>query len=78
MIADYLSEEFKKDIEFDDTQQRKPFVLFNEVAHPEYPNLFFVGMFKTTLIPGCELQARWAIKVFSGQVSLPSKEEMYE
>jgi dimethylaniline monooxygenase (N-oxide forming) len=55
-----------------------PVNLFELVVPPNYQNLFFIGLIES---PGpnaqiFETQARWAVGVLSGTISLPNPEEM--
>uniref|UniRef100_A0A3P9LKZ1 Flavin-containing monooxygenase n=1 Tax=Oryzias latipes TaxID=8090 RepID=A0A3P9LKZ1_ORYLA len=56
--------------------------LYKRVFPPslEHPTLAIMGLFqaKGPIIPVVEMQARWAVKVFSGSSHLPPKERMLE
>ena len=46
--------------------------------HHRHPSLAIIGLVQSSgsFNPAAELQARWAVKVFSKQLKLPSREEM--
>ncbi|KAH8689106.1 putative dimethylaniline monooxygenase [Talaromyces proteolyticus] len=51
--------------------------LYRLITPPKYSNLFFIGQFTFAAThPVSELQARWAVGVLSGKISLPSEERM--
>ena len=52
--------------------------LYKRIAPPDWPGLYFVGMFNTTtaLNQVFEWQARWIVELESGRAILPSREEM--
>ncbi|EFQ98374.1 dimethylaniline monooxygenase 1 [Nannizzia gypsea CBS 118893] len=52
--------------------------LYKLVAAPRHPNLFCIGYvhLEGPLVPVAEAQARWAVGVLTGHVTLPSAEEM--
>ncbi|XP_035504528.2 flavin-containing monooxygenase 5 isoform X1 [Scophthalmus maximus] len=57
-------------------------ILYKRLFPPslQHPTLAIVGHFRTKgpVMPIVEMQARWAVKVFSGLKHLPSKEKMLE
>lgn len=56
---------------------QKKLNLYKMVFHPELPDCAFIGfIYGNVIFPCSELQARWFSKVISGEVPLPSKEEM--
>jgi len=52
--------------------------LYQRVAHPAHPGLFFVGFVRVTcsLWPVSEQQARWLVGVLSGKVRLPGQRRL--
>jgi dimethylaniline monooxygenase (N-oxide forming) len=54
--------------------------LYRLIVPPKYPNLFFMALMELAgpIHPTVELQARWAVAVLSGRVTLPSEPEMEE
>ncbi|HLO89366.1 MAG TPA: NAD(P)-binding domain-containing protein [Nostocaceae cyanobacterium] len=52
--------------------------LYKHVFHPYIPNCAFIGIIRVlgAAFPCAEIQARWFSKVLSGEVSLPSPEQM--
>ena len=52
--------------------------LYKHVFHPNIPNCAFIGIIRVVgaVFPCAEIQARWFSKVLTGQVSLPSSEQM--
>lgn len=52
--------------------------LYKHVFHPHIPNCAFIGIMRvlSAAFPCAEIQARWFSKVLSGEVSLPSPEQM--
>lgn len=73
---DYLSSDIQKKLQYNENDQIQPIVLYKETVHPEIPNMFFIGMYKGPYFSVMEHQAKWASKVFSGKISLPTLEEM--
>ncbi|XP_018525670.1 flavin-containing monooxygenase 5 [Lates calcarifer] len=58
------------------------FTLYKRLFPPslQHPTLAIMGLFQTKgpIMPIVEMQARWAVKVFSGVSCLPSEEKMLE
>ncbi len=54
------------------------FRLYKKVIHPDYPNLFFVGLIQPlgALMPLAEIQSKWIAKILKGEVCLPSRKTM--
>ncbi|HUH75363.1 MAG TPA: NAD(P)-binding domain-containing protein [Chitinophagales bacterium] len=52
--------------------------LYEYVVHPEYEDLFFVGLIQPlgAIMPLAELQAKWISKILKKEVLLPHKEKM--
>jgi len=53
-------------------------ILYNATLHPNLPGLYFVGMYKGPFFAVMELQARWACRLLSGKLTLPSKDKIAE
>jgi cation diffusion facilitator CzcD-associated flavoprotein CzcO len=51
-----------------------PFLLYRNTLHPSLPTAAFVGMYRGPYQGVIELQARWAAKVLSGQLPIPSEQ----
>ena len=69
----FLDHSIKEGIEYDEGEQKQPYILYQGIAHPDFPNLLFLGMYKAVQIPACDLHAQLAIKLFSGKIKLPSR-----
>ena len=54
--------------------------LYHKVVHPEYENLFFLGLLQPlgAIMPLSEQQAIWVAKILKGKVALPGKEFMLQ
>jgi dimethylaniline monooxygenase (N-oxide forming) len=54
------------------------FPLYKKVVHPEWQNLFFIGLIQPLgpVMPLAELQASWVVKLIKGEVALPDKKFM--
>ena len=50
---DFLSERIKQTIEYDIKQQKQPTILFQQMFHPDIPNMIFVGVNKGINIQKC-------------------------
>jgi cation diffusion facilitator CzcD-associated flavoprotein CzcO len=52
--------------------------LYRRVAHPDLPNLYFVGLVQVigALMPVAELQSRWVAGLLSGRLGLPDRATM--
>lgn len=52
--------------------------LYKNVIHPDYPNLFFLGLLQPlgAIMPLAEVQAKWVAKILLGQSRYPSSEVM--
>lgn len=52
--------------------------LYRRIIHPEYPNLFFLGLVQPlgAIMPLAELQSHYISKILNGTVALPSKDQM--
>lgn len=64
-------------IEFD-IEESNNLRLYKRVIHPNFPNLFFIGLLQPlgAIMPLAELQAKWIAKIVKGACNLPSKEAM--
>ena len=69
----FLSPSIKEKIEYDETQQRQPFILFYQMMHPDLQNMIFVGVIKGSQIKASEVQARFAISVITKKAILPTR-----
>lgn len=67
---------FLKDIAFQ--AKDNEFRLYKKVIHPDYPDLFFIGLIQPlgALMPLAEIQSKWIAKIIKGEVHLPSHEAM--
>lgn len=67
---------FLKDIAFQ--AKDNEFRLYKKVIHPDYPDLFFIGLIQPlgALMPLAEIQSKWIAKIIKGEVHLPSREAM--
>jgi dimethylaniline monooxygenase (N-oxide forming) len=62
-------------LEFDEKDSIQPVILHKAVfPKSSLPGIAFVGMYKGPYFAAIELQARWAIEVFSGKRTAPSDE----
>jgi cation diffusion facilitator CzcD-associated flavoprotein CzcO len=52
--------------------------LYHKVVHPEYKNLFFLGLIQPlgAIMPLSEVQAKWIAALLNGKSKLPNKEKM--
>ncbi|MFN8294764.1 MAG: NAD(P)-binding domain-containing protein [Chitinophagales bacterium] len=52
--------------------------LYHKVVHPEYKNLFFLGLIQPlgAIMPLSEVQAKWVAALLNGKSKLPQKEKM--
>ncbi|MCU0445239.1 MAG: NAD(P)-binding domain-containing protein [Microscillaceae bacterium] len=52
--------------------------LYKKVIHPEYPNLFFLGLVQPlgAIMPIAERQSEWIAQLLSEEVTLPAKDFM--
>jgi dimethylaniline monooxygenase (N-oxide forming) len=52
--------------------------LFKKVIHPDWPNLFFLGLMQPlgAIMPLAEMQAKWIAKLLKGKCKLPDVKEM--
>jgi cation diffusion facilitator CzcD-associated flavoprotein CzcO len=71
----FLSADHFKPLKVEETNDIQ---LYRRVLHPDYPGLFFLGLVQPlgAIMPLAEVQAIYAAKLISGEVSLPSKEAM--
>ncbi len=67
----------KSYVEFD-VEETNDLRLYKRVIHPNFPNLFFIGLLQPlgAIMPLAELQAKWIAKIIKGECKLPPKEEM--
>ena len=64
-------------LNFDETRNKSPFVLYNYTFHPKLANLAILNHERRiNTIINVELQAKLACSVFSGRKQLPSEEIM--
>ncbi|EFA81429.1 hypothetical protein PPL_05416 [Heterostelium album PN500] len=73
---EYLDKEILDAIEFDRSHKIQPILAYNTVFPRGVDGLAFVGMYRGPYFGVCELQARWATGVFSGNVKAPTTEEI--
>lgn len=71
----FLEESVKQKIEFDPNDQFQPALLYKCMLHPDLKNLAFVGYYRGPFFAAIELQARWAIGIFTSAIAQPSEEE---
>ncbi|MBD1821240.1 NAD(P)-binding domain-containing protein [Cyanobacteria bacterium FACHB-DQ100] len=52
--------------------------LYKRVIHPNYPNLYFIGLFQPigAIMPIAEWQSKWVADILAGEVVLPSPVEI--
>ena len=72
----FLNPEIQEAIAYDPSDTLQPLVLYEGTIHPDYPSLFFVGVYKGPYFAVLELQATWAARVFSGHIELPEYDRM--
>jgi len=72
----YLDDNAKNLIEFDSNNYKMPYVQYKLTFHPNLKNLGFVCQNEGVRFTAAELQSKWIASVFSGKMSIPSKEEM--
>lgn len=53
--------------------------LYRQVVHPDYPNLFFIGLLDTfgAVPPLAELQSHWVAGLLAGEFKLPRQDRMW-
>ncbi len=53
--------------------------LYRQVVHPDYPNLFFIGLIDTFggLPPLAETQSHWVAGLLAGKFKLPKRDKMW-
>ncbi|MBD2097363.1 NAD(P)-binding domain-containing protein [Trichocoleus sp. FACHB-591] len=58
--------------------QNNELPLYKRVIHPDYPNLYFIGLFQPigAIMPIAEWQSKWVAGILEGTVTLPSQDEM--
>ena len=61
-----------------DVEENNNIALYKKVVHPDYNNLFFLGLLQPlgAIMPLSEIQSKWIAKIIKGTCSLPSKEKM--
>lgn len=75
-ILPYLDNAIKEKINYDENDQFMP-VLLHETVWPEgVDGLAFVGFYRGPFFGVIELQARWAAGVFSGDIVVPSPDDI--
>mmetsp|Transcript_65861 Transcript_65861/g.122905 ORF Transcript_65861/g.122905 Transcript_65861/m.122905 type:complete len:513 (-) Transcript_65861:90-1628(-) len=74
----YLPSQVKDILEFDGDDWLQPVILQETVWRPELENIAFVGLYRGPFFAVMELQARWAIGVFSGRLSRPAGPDALE
>lgn len=72
----YLDATLKEAVRYDEADILQPLVLYKGTVHPDYPSLFFCGVYKGPYFAVLELQAKWAMRVFTEMVALPSVDAM--
>ena len=70
---------FLKDHVFQ-VENSNDFRLYKKVIHPEFPNLFFLGLIQPlgAIMPLAELQSNWIAQILTGESKLPSTEAMQQ
>jgi len=74
---DFFNKSTLKNFNYDPAAHYKyALILYKNTFHPYVENLALIGQQDGLYFNGCELQAKWASKVFSGKLNLPSREKM--
>ena len=73
LCMDYLDQKVLDVLKYDSNKTKMPILLYNYTVHPDLPNLAMVGEINGLFFAGFELQARWAIRLFTGEQTLPPR-----
>lgn len=68
----------RRTLGFQSRDQLQPTLLHRHVFHPDLPGLAFVGHYRGPYFPVMELQSRWISRIVTGELPLPSRQEMME
>jgi dimethylaniline monooxygenase (N-oxide forming) len=70
---DFLAKDILDCIQYEQDNMIQPAILYKTVFPPKpFPNIAFIGIYRGVYFPVMELQAKWAMAVFSGKQSLPN------
>ena len=72
----YFEEELLKKLNFKEGDKQFPYLLYKGTFCTEVDNLAFICQTDELFFTGSELQAKWAMKVFSGVLELPNRNHM--
>ena len=67
----FLSQDIKEIIQFNEEDRLQPVILYEEAYHPKLDNLFFIGVYKGPYFAVLELQVQLAFNHFMGKANLP-------
>ncbi|CAE8603970.1 unnamed protein product [Polarella glacialis] len=70
----FFSSSTLQTMEFDSTDLLQPAILHSCILHPGLPGLAFVGIYRGPYFATMELQARYALGLFSGRLQQPTPE----
>ena len=73
LSLDYFDKTVLDVLGYDATKTKMPILLYNYTVHPDLENLAMVGEINGLFFAGFELQARWAMKLFTGDTQLPPR-----
>jgi dimethylaniline monooxygenase (N-oxide forming) len=61
-----------------DVSETNDIRLYRKVVHPDYPNLFFIGLLQPlgAIMPLAEIQSQWVSKLLSQEAHLPDQASM--
>ena len=76
LCLDYFDQSVLKTLKFDPNKEKMPILLYKYTVHPDLENLAMVGEVNGLFFACFELQAKWAIKLFKGEKSLPPRHVM--
>ena len=78
LCLDYFDEHVLRTLKYDPNNDRCAISLYKFTVHPDLENLALIGKYNGLFYAGFELQAKWAIKVFTGEKPLPPREVMFQ
>mmetsp|Transcript_6325 Transcript_6325/g.9833 ORF Transcript_6325/g.9833 Transcript_6325/m.9833 type:complete len:293 (+) Transcript_6325:217-1095(+) len=78
VALDFLSEEIKNEIQYDPQDLLQPVLLFESIFPRDTRTMAFIGMYRGPFWGAIELQARWAMAIFSGRLAMPPRPEIQE
>lgn len=72
---DFFDNEILSVLEYDELNCFMPIILHRDIMHPQFPNLFFIGMYRGPYMGTIEAQSELILKYLTHDLPLPTVDE---